>query len=307
MRLTNSHQLEVILLGPVDQPGGKRVDSAGVGLVHERDVAVAAGAGLLERLLALLGGLVVPVARVDVVGDDLVVHRLHGRQEGAARLEVRRAHVERLLANQVDEGVLNLGHLAADLRLAHAAHVAMGPRVRGDLVARRVRLLDRGSLVVDTAVERAGPEEGGLGARLVEDVDQLRRVLVRSIVVGKSEHPGAAALLDHHAGVCRPLDEGERVRSRRGDGAGGQEQTGNDSFGEHLVGGLFKSRWRLSTTSHKSHRAAVPSRYISLHIPAFQLSCPWLPGARNSPVFIYSSASCGEVQHDSGAKGRKPD
>jgi hypothetical protein len=43
---TNSDELQVIRLGPVDQPRRKRVDGAGIGLMHEGDVTVAARAGL---------------------------------------------------------------------------------------------------------------------------------------------------------------------------------------------------------------------------------------------------------------------
>lgn len=126
-RLTDGDKLQVVLLSPVNDPGGEDVDGGVVGLVHERDVAVAPGAGLDEGLLALLGRLVVPVARVDVVGDDLVAHLSEHGQDLAARLEVGWAHIRRLLADQVNEGVLEPGHLLLDLRRAIAGPVGVGP------------------------------------------------------------------------------------------------------------------------------------------------------------------------------------
>ena len=90
-------------------------------------MAVPAGPGLLELLLALLRRAVIPVARVDVVVDDLVVERLHRREELPPGVEIRGTHVGRLDAYQVDEGLLDLLHLGADLGGAHAAHSAVGP------------------------------------------------------------------------------------------------------------------------------------------------------------------------------------
>lgn len=125
--LTNRNNLQIVRLSPVDEPVCQGGDSALVSLVHEGDVAVAGGAGLLELLLALLRRLVVPVARVDVVRDHRVVHLLHHAEELPARLQVRRPHVLRLLAHQVHERLLHLLHLALDLRRAHAAHVRVRP------------------------------------------------------------------------------------------------------------------------------------------------------------------------------------
>lgn len=70
--LSNGDKAQVVALGPVDQPRSQLLDGGGVGLVHEGNVAVTAGTGLLEALLAGLHRLSVPVTRVDVVGDDLV-------------------------------------------------------------------------------------------------------------------------------------------------------------------------------------------------------------------------------------------
>lgn len=197
--LTNSDKLEVILLSPVDQPGGESLHRAGVCLVHERNVAVSAGTSLLELLLALLSSLSVPVARVNIIGDDLVSELLHGGQDVSAGGEVRRTHVGGLLADDVDHGLLQKLHLLLQLVGAETAEVGgMGPGVTGDLVAGVVGLLDGSGTVVDAAIELSGPEEGGLGTSVVEDVDELASVLARTVVVGKSNDTGAAALADDY-------------------------------------------------------------------------------------------------------------
>ena len=133
--LTDSDQLEVVGLGPVDKPGNEGVNGGCVRLVHEGDVAVAAGAGLLELLLALLRGLAVPVARIDVVGDDAVAHGAHDVQHVAARAQVGRAHIGRLLAEDVDEGLLDLLHLRLDLRGPEVGQVGVRPRRNTCLLA----------------------------------------------------------------------------------------------------------------------------------------------------------------------------
>jgi hypothetical protein len=193
--LGNSYNLEVVLSCPVDQPGSQSVDSAGISLVHERDVTITTSASLLELLLALLSRLPVPVTRVDVVGNDLVAELLHGRKDVATSGEVRRAHVGGLLADDVDHGLLELLHLLLQLIGAQTAEVlGVGPCVTGDLVARVVGLLDGGLVVVDTAVQLAGPEECTLRTGLVEDVDQLVSVLARTVIVGEGENTGLGAL-----------------------------------------------------------------------------------------------------------------
>lgn len=84
--------------------------------MHQRDVAVPACPGGLEFGLALGSGLTVPVAAVDVVGDDIVAEGPHHRGDAAAGLEVRRTHIPGLLAKDVDIGLLQLGHLGGELR-----------------------------------------------------------------------------------------------------------------------------------------------------------------------------------------------
>lgn len=229
--LTNSDNLEVVLLGPVEQPGSKSVDSAGIGLVHERNVAVATSTSLLELLLALLSRLAVPVTRVNIVGDDLVPELGHGRKNVAAGGEVRRTHVSGLLANDVNHGLLKLLHLLLELVGAQATEVlGVGPGVTGDLVAVLVSLLDGGSVVVNTAVELAGPEECAFGAGLVEGVDELVGVLAWAIIVSEGENAGLGALADD-------LASGLTVEDLDGvlDGGGGDvadDQEGAESGGD---------------------------------------------------------------------------
>lgn len=201
--------------------------------MHERDVSVAAGAGGRELGLALRRGLVIPVAAVDVIRDDLVAERSHGREYGAAGGQVGRAHVGGLLADDVDHGLLELLHLGGELRGAQTAEVGgVRPGVRGDLVAGVEGLLDGGLLVVDAAVQRARHEEGGLGAAVVEDIDQLGGVLVRAIVVGEGEDARLGALLDYDASAGGALDQVEGRLDGNGHSAGSQQKGGHGGLEE---------------------------------------------------------------------------
>lgn len=126
--LGHRHQLQAIRPRPVNQPRRQLAHGARVRLVHQRDVPVARRAGALEELLARRRRVAVPVARVDVVGDDLVPERRQRREHVAARREVRRAHVGRLDAEDVDGGLLELLHLLGELVGAQGAEVLrMGP------------------------------------------------------------------------------------------------------------------------------------------------------------------------------------
>lgn len=75
--LTDGDNLQIVGLRPVDQPRGELIGSRRIGLVHQRNVAVASCASRGELGLALSGRLTVPVAGVDVVGDDVVAEGLH--------------------------------------------------------------------------------------------------------------------------------------------------------------------------------------------------------------------------------------
>lgn len=74
-------------------------------------MAITTGTGLLELLLALLRCLVIPVLGIDIIGDDPVAEVLHRRENVAAGGEVGRTHVCGLYADDVHEGLLELGHL----------------------------------------------------------------------------------------------------------------------------------------------------------------------------------------------------
>lgn len=76
---------------------------------------------------------------------------------------------------------------------------------------RGIRLLHRGLLAIDAAVQSAGPEERSLGTGGIEDVDKLRRVLIWAIVVGESQHARARALGDDDARRRSSTEEVERV------------------------------------------------------------------------------------------------
>lgn len=115
-KLTDGDNLQIVGLRPVDQPRGELISSRRIRLVHQRDVAVAAGAGRRELGLALGGRLTIPVTRVDVVGDDVVAEGLHHGGDAATGLEVRGPHVPGLPAEDVDVRLLQLGHLGGELR-----------------------------------------------------------------------------------------------------------------------------------------------------------------------------------------------
>lgn len=150
--LGNRDKLEAVVLGPVDEPGGKRVDGRGIRLVHETDVAVSACAGLLELLLALLRRLAVPVFAVHVRRDDAVAQVAHRRQHVAARGQVRRAHVRGLHPNDVDESLLEPRHLRRQVVGRQRSKVLrVRPSVRGNLVSGLVGILQCRSLVVDAS------------------------------------------------------------------------------------------------------------------------------------------------------------
>jgi hypothetical protein len=92
--------------------------------MHQRYVSVPADSKLR---FARGRRLIIPIARVDVVVDDGVVHLAHDGEELAARLKVGGAHVGRLAAEDVDHGLLDLLHLALDRGRAHRAHVRVRP------------------------------------------------------------------------------------------------------------------------------------------------------------------------------------
>jgi hypothetical protein len=223
-KLTNSDELEVVLLGPVDQRRSESLHRAGVGLVHEGNVAVSTSTSLLELLQALLGRLTIPVTRVDIVGDDLVSELLHGGQHVTAGGEVRRSHVGGLLANDVDQGLFHLLHLLLQLVGAETSEILrVSPGVTGDLVTRVVGLLDGSLLVVDAAIKGAGQEEGGLGTSVVEDIDELAGVLSRAVIVSESKDTGSVALADNNTS-CLAVEELYWVlNSSAGNGANEQE------------------------------------------------------------------------------------
>lgn len=114
-------------------------------------MAVSAGASLLELGLALGSRLSIPVAGVDVVGDDVVAESLHHGGNAAAGLEVRRAHVPGLPSEDINVGLLQLGHLRRQLGRGHGPNVSVCPGVRGHLMSALVGGLDRRRLVVDAS------------------------------------------------------------------------------------------------------------------------------------------------------------
>lgn len=132
-------------------PGRQVVDCGGVCLVHERDVSIAAGTSGLKLRLALRHRGTIPVLAIHIVRYDTISKRAHDTGDTTAGLEVGRPHVGWLLAEDIDKGLLELGHLRRELRRRHGPHVAVRPCVGRDLMAAIVGSLDRCCLVVYAA------------------------------------------------------------------------------------------------------------------------------------------------------------
>lgn len=71
-------------------------------------------------------------------------------------------------------------------------------------------------MVVDTAIERTSPEEGGFGAGFVEDIYKLAGVLRWAVIVGESQNTRLAALTDDNARRCLTFKEVQRVGNGKG-------------------------------------------------------------------------------------------
>lgn len=72
-------------------------------------------AGRLKLGLALRRRGAIPVLRVDIVRNDAISQRAHHTADTATSLEVWRPHVGWLLAENIDECLLELGHLRREL------------------------------------------------------------------------------------------------------------------------------------------------------------------------------------------------
>lgn len=113
--ISNSNQLQTGALGPLNDPRSQLLYSRRIRFVHEGNVAVAAGASVLEERLALGGGDAVPVLGVNVHGHGGVAERSHCREELTAGVEVWWADVGWLDADEVGEGLVEACHLLGDL------------------------------------------------------------------------------------------------------------------------------------------------------------------------------------------------
>lgn len=184
------------MLGPVDDERSELSGSGGDSLVHEDNVSVSGGSGLLDAGERRLGGKVVPVLRVDVGLDDAVVVGGHVGLDGPTGGEVWSTHVSWADTNDVYKGLLETLHLGLDLRAGVRAHVGVRPGVGTDLVAGIESLLDGGSAVVDTAIQSTGDEEGSLGSGSVESVDQLIHVGAWSVIESEGNDTWAVARRD---------------------------------------------------------------------------------------------------------------
>lgn len=115
-------------------------------------MAVSAGTGLLELLLALLRCLAVPVLGIDIRGDDTVSQGAHRWEYVSAGGEVGRAHVSWLHTNDVDERLFKTRHLGCEVVGGERAEVLwVRPSVGRDLMASPVGVLESALLIVNAS------------------------------------------------------------------------------------------------------------------------------------------------------------
>lgn len=112
---THSDNPEIILLGPINEPSREGGCCALIGLMHQRNMSIATCTSRCKLGLACGDRSTVPVLGVYVVCDDLVAQRFHNTNDTSTGLKVRRTHVRWLLAENIDERLLDFGHLGGEL------------------------------------------------------------------------------------------------------------------------------------------------------------------------------------------------
>ena len=117
----------------------------------------------------------------------MVTKGVEGVHTGAIAADVRRAHVCRVSANDVEQRLLVAHNLVAARRLVERAEVEVGPGVRRNLVALVVDALDKLLPLrdlVDSALVQvvARDEEGGLDVLSLEQIQDRGRVDVRAVI-----------------------------------------------------------------------------------------------------------------------------
>ncbi|EGJ79175.1 putative deacetylase [Streptomyces sp. Tu6071] len=135
-----------------------------------------------------------------------------------ARAALRRAHQRGRLAGEVLDGVLGARQLPAHVLLGQVREPAVRPGVLGDLVALVGDLLDELRVALDVVL--AEQEERRVDLLLLEDLQQLRRVLAGARVEGERDALRLAAvhrLIGHQdlrGGVPALARRSHRVQAR---------------------------------------------------------------------------------------------
>jgi hypothetical protein len=157
---------------------------------------------LLEVVLGdldLLRGQLVVVIGIEVeVGND-VTKISHDFLACLGARRVRRAHVGRVLADDIADSHLVLDHLVVNLFPGDCTEVLVGPCVRGDLVTVVVHLLDNTCpVLVNGTLSNVvtSDEESGMSSSCLELAHNAFGVDVWTIVVRDSNGPWVVADVD---------------------------------------------------------------------------------------------------------------
>lgn len=168
-----------------------------------------------------------PVVGVDVGVDDVVAELTENAKGNVVGAEVRRSHVSWELSDNVNQLVLELGHLGLDSGCTDSGHVRMavtvgmsvGPsaffhisvRMGANLVAVLEHAGNSRAIILDIAPVLSVDEEGSLHASRQKLVKQIFGVCERAIVESEGDGIGLGAALDDGAngkgrGACKSRD-----------------------------------------------------------------------------------------------------
>lgn len=133
-------------------------------------------------------------------------------------LAVRRAEVQRLDPEDLDEGLLDALELARDLGVALALEVGVRPGVRTESVATVVQVLDLVGAVVNAAVVVAVEEEGRASTLGLELAGNVLLPEVGAVCWESARSSGASGASDVSIALVHPVRRGcwwlRKCRSR---------------------------------------------------------------------------------------------
>lgn len=122
------------------------------------------------------------VRRIHIPEENLVAHRFQERLDTIIGLTKRRAEVSGLDANHIHDRFFGRPDFINDLLVRQAHQVRMRVGVGRNLVSGLVRTLHDLRILFDVCAHHA---KGGLDPVLVQDVEQLARVVAWAVVKGK--------------------------------------------------------------------------------------------------------------------------